>query len=114
LLALISAVIGIAIGIIDAIHAPARGNIIALSFAVLAVAAILLIVADARLLRWDRRVLAPLGHGTADPATAESATAESPTAAESAPAATHDGDGDAVLRSAESDVAGSRHGDTGH
>ena len=110
LLALISAVIGIAIGIIDAIHAPARGNIIAASFAVLVVAAILLIVADARLLRWDRRVLAPLGHATAEPATA----VQPPTTAENAPAATHDDASDAVQRPAESDVAGSRHGDTGH
>ena len=56
LLALVSAVGGVAVGLIDAIHAPTRGRLIAVAFALVFVVACWLVWRQERLRRWDRQV----------------------------------------------------------
>jgi hypothetical protein len=51
---------GVAIGLIDAVHAPGRGWLIAVLFAGVAVGAALLAGRQLALARWERTVVAPL------------------------------------------------------
>jgi hypothetical protein len=60
LLTLVSALGGVGVGLIDTIHAPTRGRLTALGFAVVFVGAACLVIRQERQLRWDRRVSASL------------------------------------------------------
>ena len=59
--ALGSAACGVAIGVLDAAHAPGRGRLIAAAFAVVAVAAAALVVQHLRLGRWAARLERTVG-----------------------------------------------------
>lgn len=50
---------GVAIGVLDAVHDPTRGRVIALLFAALAVASLALGASNVRLRRWQRTALRP-------------------------------------------------------
>jgi hypothetical protein len=52
----LTAGIGVSIGLIDTIHSPTRGRFLALTFAVITVAAAMLCTQYVRVLRWDRKV----------------------------------------------------------
>ena len=60
LLTLISATMGIAIGVIDTAHAPLRGQLLAGAFGVVVLAASILSLNYLRMVRWDRAVKAQL------------------------------------------------------
>jgi hypothetical protein len=60
LLTLISALGGVGVGLIDTIHAPTRGRLTALGFAVVFVGAACLVLRQERQRRWDRRLAASL------------------------------------------------------
>ncbi|MDP9072004.1 MAG: hypothetical protein M3N68_12150 [Actinomycetota bacterium] len=82
LVTLLTALAGVAIGFLDAVHDPTRGRLIALVFGLVTVLACWLAVRELRLRRWDRSVLAdvqvPLPDGTAAGADAVGGTAEEP------------------------------------
>jgi hypothetical protein len=67
LLTLFSALGGVGVGLIDAIHAPTRGRLTALGFAVVLVGATCLVIRQERQRRWDRRVAASLRPLPLDP-----------------------------------------------
>ena len=77
---LVSALAGVAIGVIDTAHDPTRGRILAVAFALVAAGAAVVAVRQASLVRWDHALaadLAPLPDAAPQPATADSpATAE--------------------------------------
>lgn len=58
LLALVTAAAGVVIGAIDTIHSPTRGHLVAAGFAILATGTCVLLLAERRLGRFDRAVLA--------------------------------------------------------
>jgi hypothetical protein len=60
LLAMLSALGGIGVGVIDAVHAPTRGRLVAIGFGLVFVGASWLVWHQQRQLRWDRRVQASL------------------------------------------------------
>jgi hypothetical protein len=60
LLTLISGALGVAIGLIDAAHAPARGQLIAGAFGLVVLAVSVVSVRLARLAWWERKVLRDL------------------------------------------------------
>ena len=65
---LVTAGLGVVIGLIDAVHDPTRGHIIAIGFGVAGVVSAWLGLRQLRLLRWERRVqadLAPVDAGLA-------------------------------------------------
>lgn len=55
-----AAVAGVAIGLIDAIHSPTRGALLAVAFGVVAVGGAWLAIRQAAFLRWDRQVRSQL------------------------------------------------------
>jgi hypothetical protein len=61
LLTVVTALAGVGIGLIDAIHAPTRGRAIALAFGIVVVLASLLAARAAGVLRWQRESMAPDG-----------------------------------------------------
>ena len=67
LLTMVSAGGGVAIGLIDAAHAPERGRAIAAVFAVVVLAASVLAIRYARLAKWDRALLADLKGSRSEP-----------------------------------------------
>ena len=60
LLAMLSALGGVGVGVIDAIHAPTRGRLIAIGFSAVFVGASWLVWHQQRQRRWDRQVEASL------------------------------------------------------
>lgn len=84
LLTLLSSSLGVAIGLIDAVHAPTRGRLIALGFGVALVLAALASSRALRLRAWDRRASGrdePLG----EPSPASSDVAPEPHGGADAP-----------------------------
>jgi len=81
LVAMLTAVAGVGIGVIDAVHDPARGTFIALGFGLVVLGACALAWRQLRLARWERSTLAALGgSGTAPaPAGARRAPVDLPT-----------------------------------
>lgn len=78
---LCSAVAGVAIGVLDAAHAPGRGRLVAAGFAVVAVGAAVLALSQLRVARWERRVLrdsGPVTRRTDAVADAETASPTTP------------------------------------
>jgi hypothetical protein len=65
-LALLSALLGVAIGLIDAAHSGTRGPVIAAAFGILSLGAIFLAENQLRIARWDRRTLRPLDDDQGD------------------------------------------------
>ena len=83
LFTVVSALMGIAIGLVDAVHAPVRGNLIAGIMGVIAVAAAVLALRTLRLTAWGRQVRRSLRPAAVDePAPAAAVAAESEPAAE--------------------------------
>jgi hypothetical protein len=62
LITLASAANGVAIGLIDAAHDPARGRLVALAFGLAVAGALALYTRQLLLARWERRVLAASPH----------------------------------------------------
>ncbi|MDH3294836.1 MAG: hypothetical protein OER95_11015 [Acidimicrobiia bacterium] len=86
--ALLSAGLGIAIGVIDAVHDPTRGALIAIGFTAVAAVLALTVVRQFRGAAWARRAAAELDHRPevpADTADSATATADPVTMATSAP-----------------------------
>lgn len=74
LLAVSATLGGVAIGVIDAVHDPARGRLIALLFAGLALASLALVASNVRLWRWQRTVLRAASASTVGDSPAARAT----------------------------------------
>ena len=94
LLALASALGGVGIGLIDAIHAPTRGRLIALGFVVAFTLACALVWAQRRQRRWDRSVahwLRPLRTAWPETPAAPSAALPVPPPATRVPPVQHRG-----------------------
>jgi hypothetical protein len=75
-LALPTTVCGVAIGLIDSVHAAERGSIVAVAFAVLSVGAAWLMWRQAQLFLWDRSVRRRLAAAPALPSEAREVTPE--------------------------------------
>lgn len=71
--AMLTAVAGVAIGFIDAVHDPARGTFIALGFGVVVLGACAVAWRHLRLARWERSALGGLRSGGATDAPARAA-----------------------------------------
>lgn len=90
LLTLAASLAGVGIGLIDAVHSPARGQLVALGFALATVLAAAMSLRAHRLGRWDAAALAAPAPATpAGPAATATAPA-APAAAAPAPAAAAD------------------------
>ncbi len=76
---LASALAGVAIGFIDAVHDPSRGRVLVLGFGLVAAGAAVVAARQVALLRWDRAVGAELAPLPADDAPVPSAAAPPPT-----------------------------------
>lgn len=76
--ATLAAAAGVGIGLLDAVHAPGRGAVIAVGFALVAAAAGLLSVRQVALARWEARTVRPL----VTPLPPVAPVAEAPAAAE--------------------------------
>jgi hypothetical protein len=68
LAALASALLGIAVGFIDAVHSPTRGALISIAFAVVSVAVLVAAVPQLRLALWFRRASAEVQFDPIEPA----------------------------------------------
>jgi hypothetical protein len=76
LAALASALLGIAVGFIDAVHSPTRGALISIAFAVVSVVVLVASVPQLRLALWLRRASAELQAEPAELTTVGAATSE--------------------------------------
>ena len=75
LAALASALLGIAVGFIDAVHSPTRGALISIAFAVVSVAVLVASVPQLRLALWFRRASAELRVDPIEPSAVDVAAA---------------------------------------
>jgi hypothetical protein len=88
LLTLVSALGGVAVGMIDTIHAPTRGRLTALGFGIVFVGAAWLVIRQERQRRWDRRTAASLRPLAVTPGEPALASGPGPLASPSAPVGT--------------------------
>ena len=97
--------LGVGIGLVDAIHAPARGAVLTVVFGLLTVACLVTSLLMVRLAAWDRAVARSLRPATADGRSAAPASSPAPAAAAPVPDAGADAASPAADVAADGEAA---------